>query len=370
MTNTPTTSPCLFHPSLPCQNLKGYSLLCDHVPPGCEHLLKATLKPGDVEFFVMMDSNCHLSPTPCAKPDGPELRVIARWEAAPSRSNSKYKKLTYDLKSLQGDTVSFPKGHPEGASSVLPEAGTLWVYPDYPQANSPVCDNDSVLVERMPKSALRRVPVKVKVKVWKDENDPGSREHEMTIKVAVPAAVIDPSAPVNTPAAGKPGEASAPSPSATPEPYEVFISYAREDVEYKKTLVRYLSPLQDEGLIASWHDRDISAGMDWDSEIHKHLGDAKIILLLVSFDFMTSSYIKGKELKRALERHEAGDARVIPVIIRSFDWTGAKFAKLQALPPAGRPLSSYTDKDEWYTEVIKGLRRVAEEMRARSTSDD
>lgn len=363
MTDTLTPLPCFFHPSSPCQNLNDYSHLCDRVPPGCEHLIKITLKPGDVEVFVMMDSNCHLSPTPCTKPQASELRVIARWEAMPSRSNSKYKKLTYHLKSLQGDTVSFPKGHMEGVSSVLPDAGTLWIYPDYPQANSPVCDNDSVSVEKKSKSALRRVPVKVQVRLWKDENDPGSREHEMTLRVVVPAAVTAPSAPVNTPAVGTASAASVPSPSLTLEPYEVFISYAHEDIEYKKTLVRYMTPLRDEGLIKSWHDGEINPGLDWDGEIHKHLGDAKIILLLVSLDFMSSSYIKGNELKRALERHEAGDARVIPIIIRKSDWTGAKFAKLQALPPDGRPLSSYPDEDEWYTEVIKGLRRVAEELR-------
>ena len=82
-----------------------------------------------------------------------------------------------------------------------------------------------------------------------------------------------------------------------------------------------------------WHDRNISAGTEWEREINKHLNEADIILLLISPDFIASDYCYSKEMKWAMDRHERGEARVIPIILRPVDnWKGAPFGKLQALP--------------------------------------
>lgn len=67
-------------------------------------------------------------------------------------------------------------------------------------------------------------------------------------------------------------------------------------------------------------DFAISRGMMvWGSEIDEHLNTADIILLLVSSDFIDSDYCYDVEMKRALKRHEAEDARVIPIILRPVD---------------------------------------------------
>jgi hypothetical protein len=70
-------------------------------------------------------------------------------------------------------------------------------------------------------------------------------------------------------------------------------------------------------------------------------------------------------MERALQCHEAGKARVIPVIIRNADWTQAKFAKLQALPKEGKAVTLWPDRDLAWTNVAEGIRRVAEEIRSR-----
>jgi hypothetical protein len=54
---------------------------------------------------------------------------------------------------------------------------------------------------------------------------------------------------------------------------------------------RDLSLLKREGVIAGWHDREISAGQEWDEAIRSHLDSADLILLLVSSDFMASDYL-------------------------------------------------------------------------------
>ena len=86
------------------------------------------------------------------------------------------------------------------------------------------------------------------------------------------------------------------------------------------------------GIIESWHDRRILAGDEWDGEISEKLNTARVILLLISSDFLASKYIWEKEVKRAMERHDAGDAYVIPIVLRAVDLKGAPFGKLQALP--------------------------------------
>jgi internalin A len=96
--------------------------------------------------------------------------------------------------------------------------------------------------------------------------------------------------------------------SASPAPFEVFISYSHKDEELRKKLETHLSLLKRRGVIGAWQDRRIGAGQEWAGEIDKHLNRAAVILLLVSPDFLASDYCYDLEMKRALERHSAGDA--------------------------------------------------------------
>lgn len=95
-------------------------------------------------------------------------------------------------------------------------------------------------------------------------------------------------------------------------PVEILCSYAREDETWLRKLKTHLSLLQRQHLVSFWHDRLILPGTDWVRVIDTHLETASVILLLISSDFFASDYCYGIEMKRALERHEAGEARVIP----------------------------------------------------------
>ncbi len=144
---------------------------------------------------------------------------------------------------------------------------------------------------------------------------------------------------------------------------EVFYSYAHEDEALRDELDKHLTLLRRRGVIATWHDRNISAGSEWHREISERLEAAAIILLLVSPDFIASDYIWGKELKRAMARHEAHQAVVIPIILRAVDWTGAPFNKLQALPKDAKPITLWPDRAQVLSEVSRSIRRVAENLR-------
>src|SRR5262249_40396171 len=124
-----------------------------------------------------------------------------------------------------------------------------------------------------------------------------------------------------------------------PTPIEIFCSYAHEDDTWRQKLETHMSPLKRQGLIFLWHDRQILAGQDWTKTIDTRLESASVILLLVSADFFASDYCYGIEMKRAMERESAGEARIIPILVREVYWKDAPFAHLQVLPTDARPLS-------------------------------
>src|SRR6266700_4063882 len=149
---------------------------------------------------------------------------------------------------------------------------------------------------------------------------------------------------------------------------QLFYSYAREDEPLRKVLEKQLSTLKRQGFISSWSDSDIQPCQDKTGEIEKHLETADIILLLISQYFMDSDYCYSVEMKRAIERHERGEAKVIPVILRPVYWQKSPFAKLQALPTNAKPVtgSGWHGLDEAFFDVAEGIRKAIEKLEEQS----
>src|SRR5450755_530016 len=147
-----------------------------------------------------------------------------------------------------------------------------------------------------------------------------------------------------------------------PTAVEVFCSYAHEDEVWLRKLEIHLSVLKRQGLVSLWHDRLITPGTDWAKTIDAHLETASVILLFISAYFFASDYCSGIEMKRALERQEAGEALVIPILIRPVNWSDTPFSHLQALPTDAKPLTTWQDDDMALTDVIIGMRRILENL--------
>jgi hypothetical protein len=49
-------------------------------------------------------------------------------------------------------------------------------------------------------------------------------------------------------------------------------------------------------------------------------------------------------MKRAIECHNEGTARVIPIILRPCDWQDSPFSKLQVLLKEGKPVTLWVDR--------------------------
>lgn len=143
-----------------------------------------------------------------------------------------------------------------------------------------------------------------------------------------------------------------------PHAIKLFYSYSHQDEQLRDELEKHLTLLKREGLVDSWHDRSIPLGKEWAGEIDAHLNNADIVLLLVSSDFLASDYCFDKEMTRAMERHGAGEAVVIPVILRPCDWQSAAFGKLQGAPKNAEPVTTWSNQDEAFLDVAQAIRRA------------
>ena len=153
----------------------------------------------------------------------------------------------------------------------------------------------------------------------------------------------------------------------TTEPIELFYSYAPEDEALRTQLDTHLAMLKRQNLIQGWHHREILPGQHWEQEVDAHLRSARIILLLISPAFIASEYCYSVELRQAMQRQAAGNARVIPLILRPCDWEGAIFGKLQALPKNAKPVTLWTNRDSAFTDIAKGLRGVINDINGGTT---
>lgn len=135
-------------------------------------------------------------------------------------------------------------------------------------------------------------------------------------------------------------------------------SYTHADEELRDELEKHLSILRRLGFISPWHDRQIVPGANWSQEINTHFETAELILLLISPDFLASDYCYGVEMRQALDRHEQGNVKVIPIMLRPVDWQGAPFERLHGLPRDMKPVTLWENRDEAFADIARGIRQT------------
>jgi TIR domain-containing protein len=143
---------------------------------------------------------------------------------------------------------------------------------------------------------------------------------------------------------------------------QVFISYSHKDKELRGELDNHLSTLKRNNVITTWHDVMIEPGTNWKDSIAGHLDKSQVVLPLISSDFIASDYCYCEEMSRAYARADAGDAQVIPVLLRPVDYEGAPFAKYQALPEGGKPVTLWSNRDEAFTNIAVGIRKAVNRL--------
>ena len=132
---------------------------------------------------------------------------------------------------------------------------------------------------------------------------------------------------------------------------EVFISYSTRDEKYKDELLRHLRILEKQGVASFWDTSLIPAGGNWSQEIEKAIDEARVAVLLISPDFLTSDYVVERELPLLLRKAEARNMVVLPVLVRHCAWTSVPaLAQFQFLNDISRPLSECKGRDDDFAQ--------------------
>src|SRR5947209_6351627 len=140
----------------------------------------------------------------------------------------------------------------------------------------------------------------------------------------------------------------------------IFISYADEDEERLKELENRLTPLARNGTVDIWHRRKVIPGQEVSREVDTHLKAARIILLLISPDYLAPNYLYN-EMIQAMKRYETEKVRVIPVLLRTVSWEDTPFKDIEPLPTNRRPVNQWQDKNDAFYDIDQGIRKAIRE---------
>lgn len=138
-------------------------------------------------------------------------------------------------------------------------------------------------------------------------------------------------------------------------PVQVFLSYTPADEPFAHELMVHLAPLVRSGAIAVWDERQVPAGADVRTAHAQRLDAAHLIVLLLSADYLASE-LYAADMAAAVARHARGEAQVVPILVRPCDWSATALGALQMFPRNGRPVTSWSDREDAWTEVAQGLR--------------
>lgn len=150
------------------------------------------------------------------------------------------------------------------------------------------------------------------------------------------------------------------------ESLKICISYAHKDRKLKDALGIHLKALQRVDSSIAWYERQIGAESAWEYEKNEHLETSDLLLLLITANFIASEGYS-REIERAMARHTAGQARVIPIILSPAHWKPTGLGDLQVLPAGEDPACSGADgdgDDTAFLEITQGIQRAIDDFRS------
>jgi hypothetical protein len=138
---------------------------------------------------------------------------------------------------------------------------------------------------------------------------------------------------------------------------KIFISYSHKDEKWRHRLANHLSVLAREGLVDNWDDQKLGAGEDFLSRIGQEMLQARVAVLLISADFLTSEFIRTKEVPLLFERHLSGGMTIFPLLVRDCAWQEVPWlARMQLRPRDAKPVAARPAKvDHIMAEVAREI---------------
>ena len=144
-------------------------------------------------------------------------------------------------------------------------------------------------------------------------------------------------------------------------PSSIFVSYSHKDEAEKSQLMTHLGVLGYAHRTKAWSDDQIAAGANWEKEILKAIESAKIAVLLITANSLTSDFILKTEVPRILARHGQGRLQVVPIIGRPCGWQHHTWlAEMNVRPKNGDPIwrDTAVHADAKLTDIVNEIARM------------
>jgi hypothetical protein len=146
----------------------------------------------------------------------------------------------------------------------------------------------------------------------------------------------------------------------------VFVAYSRKDGEFLEELRSALAVYERSHRLELWADVLVEPGQLWKRDIAGKLARAQIVILLLSNDFLRSSYCMDQELPQALERHRRGECAIVPIVVRWCRYDiHPPLEEIQAIVPLDKPVDNHESRDVAWFEVTRSLDTVIKRLNAR-----
>lgn len=142
----------------------------------------------------------------------------------------------------------------------------------------------------------------------------------------------------------------------------VFCSYSDADRADFHKLERHLASLERTGSIRILAKHKVKPGQEYEREIEAQLAQARLILLLVSSNFISSDDCYGRDLVKALQRHHDDNVVVVPIILKPCTWDDLAFSSLQILPRDKVPVSLCRNRDEAFDHIVKEIKAIVTDL--------
>jgi hypothetical protein len=143
---------------------------------------------------------------------------------------------------------------------------------------------------------------------------------------------------------------------------KIFVSYSHQDASYKNDFIKYAKPIIDNYDAELWHDKNILTGENIGDTIQKNLVKSSIVVCLISSDYLASDYCMVNELQTALNNKQIEKVNIFPVIVRNCSWKHTLFGTMLCQPKDGKPIISWSDTDDVYTEISDSLAVVIKSL--------